>query len=71
MFFFKESLLCFSRTGDFSKAEKLYSNGCIILEQLLSMTPHASDKVFLNDALQRFLQRIVHVKQEIEAEHTE
>jgi hypothetical protein len=55
--------------GDFGKAEKLYSNGCIILEQLLAMTPHSSDKVFLSDALQRFVQRIVFVNQQIEAEN--
>ncbi len=55
--------------GDFAKAEKLYSNGCVILEQLLSMTPHASDKVFLTDALQRFVQRIVFVNQRLEEEN--
>jgi hypothetical protein len=55
--------------GDFGKAEKLYSNGCVILEQLLSMTPHASDKVFLTDALQRFVQRIVFVNQRLEEQN--
>lgn len=51
--------------GDFPKAEKLYSNGCVILEQLLSWATHEDDKIFLSDALQKFVKRIVHVHEEM------
>ena len=47
---------------DFTKAEKLYSNGAIILEQLLAFAPPTSqDRVVLVDALQKFAQRIAYV----------
>jgi hypothetical protein len=52
--------------GDYSKAEKLYSNGCVILEQLLTWTEHEDDKAFLADALQRFVGRIVHVNSQMD-----
>ena len=52
--------------GDFQKADKLYSNGCVILEQLLTWAVSEDDKALLADALQRFVQRIVHVNELME-----
>lgn len=43
--------------GHNSKADRLYANGAVILELLLSMAEDANDRAILVDTLQRFATR--------------
>lgn len=56
---------------DFAKANKLYANGAVILELLLSLAEESVDRAILVESLQRFTTRIAHVRTQMLEEEEE